>query len=139
MTSSEGIRRLGFRRWYERQLIEGHVYLITCVLSAVLVLACIEALDWRGSAAGFVLMLFAAAAGSSLAIASLRRYQTIVTRAEWLGEQSTCTACRTYGLLEVLDAGAADGERETIEPRADNTWIRVRCRNCGHEWPMDIA
>jgi len=29
MELSDGIRKIGFRRWYERQLIEGHLYLIS--------------------------------------------------------------------------------------------------------------
>ena len=33
MTPADGIRRLGFHRWYERQLIESHVYLVTGLLS----------------------------------------------------------------------------------------------------------
>jgi hypothetical protein len=136
MTSAEGIRRLGFRRWYERQLIEGHVYLVTCILSAVLVLACFEAVNWRGSFAGMAIMLLAAGAGLALALASLRRYRLIVVRAECLGEQSTCAGCRTYGLLQVLDAGSADGDAMG-SASGDNAWIRVRCRKCGHEWPME--
>jgi hypothetical protein len=47
MTSAEGISKHGFRGWYERQLIEGHVYFVTWFLSLILVVACPELIDWR--------------------------------------------------------------------------------------------
>ena len=36
MEPGDSIRRVGFKRWYERQLIEGHVYLVTALLAALL-------------------------------------------------------------------------------------------------------
>ena len=48
MSPAEGIAKHGFRRWYERELIEGHVYLVTCILSLMLIAACLEQIDWRG-------------------------------------------------------------------------------------------
>jgi hypothetical protein len=39
---ASGIRRLGFRRWYERQLLESHFWLVSCILAMLLVAVCIE-------------------------------------------------------------------------------------------------
>jgi len=39
---AEGIRKTGFRRWYERQLIESHLYFVTAVLSLIVVGAGLE-------------------------------------------------------------------------------------------------
>jgi hypothetical protein len=47
MELAEGIKKVGFRRWYERQLIESHAYLITGLLSSILVLGSIESLSSR--------------------------------------------------------------------------------------------
>ncbi len=46
-TPAQGIARLGFRTWYERQLIESHVYFITGFLCAVLIMALMEDLNLR--------------------------------------------------------------------------------------------
>ena len=136
MTPAEGIRKLGFRRWYERQLIESHVYFVTCILSMILVAVCAEQIDWR--AAGQDLALFGyLIGGSALAFASLRRYNFLLLRAECFGNQSTCRNCLTYGVVAVLDAGVADADQERDTASADNSWIRVRCKKCGHEWRMD--
>jgi hypothetical protein len=136
VTPAEGIRKLGFRRWYERQLIESHVYFVTCILSTILVAVCAEQIDWR--AGGQDLALFGyLIGGAALAFASLRRYNFLLLRAECFGSQSTCANCLTYGVVAVLDAGIADADEERNAPPADNSWIRVRCKKCGHEWRMD--
>lgn len=36
------IREIGFKRWYERQLIESHAYLVTCFLSMIAVAVTLE-------------------------------------------------------------------------------------------------
>ena len=38
----QGIRKLGFRRWYERRLIEAHAFLITGFLALILAVAFLE-------------------------------------------------------------------------------------------------
>lgn len=129
MSVAGGIRKLGFRRWYERQLIEGHVYFVTGFLSGVMIMAGLEQLSVRGPPGQFQEMLALTVGGFFLAVWSLRRYHRILDRAEWHGEQSTCPQCKTYGALEVVESG---GER------ADDTgeWLKVRCRRCDHRWHM---
>lgn len=139
MTPAQGIHKLGFRRWYERELIEGHVYLITSLFSLIAVAACLEQIDWSGSATKLVFMLSAIIAGSMLGIGALRRYSFLMVRAECLGAQSNCTHCSAYGVLQVLAAGDGDAQSGELFGRPENPWIRVRCKKCGHEWRMDNA
>ena len=139
MTSAEGIHKLGFRRWYERQLIEGHVYLVTCVLSMILVAACLEQMEWRGPVLQVVLMLSVIAAAGALCIVSLRRYNFLLCRAECLGAQSNCPHCSAYGVLQVTAAGTGERRPDGAAQLNDNPWIRVRCKKCSHEWLMDNA
>ena len=132
MTSAQGIEKLGFRRWYERQLIEGHVYFVGCFVSLIVLAASLEQFDMRG-ALGQQVWTGALAVGSAFAcFKCLRWYQFLMVRAETLGAQSSCARCETYGILKVVEAGhgAVDGAR-------DDSWIRVRCKKCGHEWRMD--
>ena len=133
MTPAEGIGKLGFRRWYERQLIEGHVSLVTCLLSLILVAVCLEQVDFRASLVKSALMIALVTAGAAVCVRSVMRYGFLLLRAEALGAQSSCAQCRTYGVLQVLSAS-------TSQPGAegdDNAWIRVRCKRCGHEWRME--
>ena len=126
MTAAEGITKLGFRRWYERQLIESHMYLVTCVLAMMTVAACVELIEWRGPFFDMLLMFAAIIGGTVLGLFSLRRYNTILIRAECLGSQSNCSHCKEYGGLKVVRAGEADTE-----------WILVKCKKCGLEWQME--
>ena len=132
MTPAEGIRKLGFRRWYERQLIEGHVYFVTALLSTIVVAVCLEQIEWSQPMRELSSIVYIAA-GVFLSMYSLRQYRLLLARAECLGGQSTCGGCATYGVLQVLEAGAA----ETIDGAPDNRWILVRCKKCGHEWRME--
>lgn len=137
MTPAQGIDKLGFRRWYERELIEGHAFLVTGFLSLIVVAVSLEEIDWRGSLGHLVYMIALMAACGAACVAALRRYSFMLSRAERLGAQSSCTHCSTYGVVQVL--AASDGARvgHGMFGISDNSWIRVRCKKCGHEWRMD--
>jgi hypothetical protein len=136
MTPAEGITKLGFRQWYERELIEGHAYLVTSFMSLILTAACLEQLDWRGSIAYVGLTVCAVLLGAALCVGALRRYSFMLARAECFGAQSSCGQCKAYGVLKVTGADTA-ASTPSLFNQADNTWIRVQCKKCGHEWRMD--
>jgi len=60
------IRKLGFKRWFERELIESHVYLVTCFLCLVLVVALFEQLGARTGGFERALMYAAMLAGGGI-------------------------------------------------------------------------
>jgi hypothetical protein len=123
MDPAPGIGKLGFKRWYERQLIEGHAWLITCVLCMLAVAACLEELSFRGPLSqALALGGFVFAAGA-LAVYGWDRYRTIMVVAQRVAERSTCESCRTYAAFRLI--GAEGGT------------LRVRCRKCAHEWRIE--
>lgn len=122
MEPARSIERLGFKRWYERQLIESHAWLVSCILCALAIAATLEVTGFRlTSFAGFVAFGFVYLAGL-LCWHSLKRYRTLMQQAERLSEQSTCKACRTYAAFSIIAA----------QPR-----MSVRCRKCAHEWTLE--
>ena len=129
MSEAEGIRKLGFRRWYERQLIESHAWFVTCFLCLILALACAEDMEFKAGGVQPVLMLATIAAAGTIGVVALKRYRRLLDRAEYIAEQSTCGRCTTYGRLLVLSTG--DRDNTTPDPA---TWMRVQCRNCGNQW-----
>lgn len=138
MTPAQGIEKLGFRRWYERQLIEGHVYFVTCFLSMIAIAVSLEQIDLQASAAEIMFLLSVLVAGGAVCVGSLRRYNFILVRAECFGSQSSCAECGVYGVLKVVRAGESEERRGHGLPiRADNPWMRVRCKKCGHEWRIE--
>jgi formate dehydrogenase maturation protein FdhE len=122
-TLAQDIRRLGFRKWYERQLIDAHLSLITCVLCMVLAAALLEGLEFDEGLAKAATTLGTVFAAGIVAWFAWARYRDVVSRAEYYGGQSVCATCKTYARFEVVDA-ADDGD----------TWLRVRCRKCASEW-----
>jgi hypothetical protein len=135
MSPVTGIRNVGFRAWYERELIEGHLYLVTCVFSAMLLCACMEALDLRGPGLYAAFMIACIALGAWGCWFSFNRYRLILARAEDLAGQSTCTACSCYGRLTIVEAGRPTVDEAAVDAAA--AWLRVKCGRCGHVWRMD--
>jgi hypothetical protein len=114
---ARSIERLGFRRWYERQLIECHLWLVTCLLCALAALALIDGLDFRAELFTSLLRGAMAFCAGLLSWLTLQRYVSMLVRANRLAERATCPGCGTYGRF-----GFVEGQ------------VRVRCRGCEHEW-----
>lgn len=138
MSLSEGIRRIGFRRWYERQLIESHLYLVSWFLSLILALACLEGFSFRAPGWEPVLRLATMIGGVAVCIWSLRRYFAALSFAVHAANCSVCAKCEAYGLLELT------GTRHVQHPApverdvgAVPSVVAVRCRKCGNEWIIE--
>ncbi len=89
-TFEQKLRRYGFRKWYERQLINGHLSLVTCVLCMVLMAALIEDLEFDEGlfkAATELLTLFGTGLVGWFAFT---RYRDVLARAEYFGSHSVC-------------------------------------------------
>ena len=136
--AAEGIRKVGFRRWYERQLIESHAYLITGLLATILVLGSVESLSLRAPGWEPFAWLVLVTGALALATWALYRYLAILTYAEHVGEHSTCGKCSAYGILDVTSArGAARHSQSEEETKSARAALKVRCRRCGHEWTIE--
>lgn len=135
MTAADGIRKLGFRRWYERQLIESHVYLVTSFLSFILVMACLEAFNARGHGAWSLLLMALVPGGGALCVVALKRYLTMLVRAGRLAEKSVCGQCGVFGLLQVVRSSTAT---DALGPDGGlgGEILNVECRKCGNRWTL---
>ncbi|HEX7054413.1 MAG TPA: hypothetical protein VF211_10835 [Burkholderiales bacterium] len=120
MEPGRSIGRLGFKRWYERQLIECHLWLVSCFLCGIAVLAVLEAADLQSGVLELADFGLALAAGL-IAWHALMRYSAILRRAENLARQSTCPSCGRYAAYEVL---------------SESSPLEVRCRKCASRWRL---
>lgn len=118
MEPADSIRRLGFARWYERRLIEGHAWFISGFVCITAIAACMEELSFRGSLARLLLYVIVVAAAAGIGIYALVRYQKILAEAERLGEHATCGACGAYARFKLISPS------------------QVRCRKCDNEWRL---
>ena len=120
MEPAPGIGKLGFIRWYERQLIEGHAWLVTCFLCMLAIAACVESMSFRGPRLEALAYAAAVAAACVTGVYAWKRYLRILTVAEYIGERATCTSCRAYAKFKLIGSDASS--------------LTVRCRKCAHEW-----
>jgi len=116
MEPADSIARLGFARWYERRLIEGHAWFVSTFVCIVAIAACAEELSFRGSFGRLLLYVIVIAAAAAIAIYGLVRYQKILAEAELLGEHATCGNCGAYARFRLISPS------------------QVRCRKCDNEW-----
>src|SRR5947207_10707614 len=66
MEPADSIGRLGFARWYERRLIEGHAWFISAFICIVAIAACAEELTFRGSFGRLLLYVTVIAAAAAI-------------------------------------------------------------------------
>lgn len=135
MSVESDIDRLGFRRWYERQLLASHGYLVVAFLALIVLLAGIEAMDLLRRSLGFYLLLaVAAAAAGTLMFIAWRRFNVLLARAERFAEGAECPRCKTWGKFRVIaaESSAADDPPEAGRPH----WVRVRCNACSEHWRL---
>jgi uncharacterized membrane-anchored protein len=78
MTIDEAIRERGFRRWYERQLIEGHAYLVGGLLALFAALVALEMAEFRGPISGLLTTLAIAAVGGFVCIYAFRQFSRLL-------------------------------------------------------------
>ena len=125
MGLEEGIRKRGFRKWYERELIQSHAHLVLTFICAIGLMASFELHDRRAPwseqlfNAGAVLLLAAVGAWA------LRRYLYLLSHAETIANQAVCPKCQTYARLKLVPHQHNNHER-----------VQVRCNKCEHEWSI---
>ncbi|MEO8144786.1 MAG: hypothetical protein ABI654_11285 [Betaproteobacteria bacterium] len=118
MEPVDSIRRLGFARWYERRLIEGHAWLISGVFCIIAIAACAEELSLHESVTRVLTYAALVALASMTGFYGFMRYQQIMVEAESLGEHATCGSCGAYARFSLISAS------------------QVCCRKCSHVWRL---
>lgn len=125
MPLAEGLQRLGFRKWYERQLLQSHAHLLLTIFSTLGLMGALEAAStfhgWQDQLTDALALL----ASAGIGLWSLRRYLYLLNHAEYVAHQARCPACNTYARFTLEGAPTAD------QP------VLVRCRHCQHRWTID--
>lgn len=136
MEPAESIVRLGFSRWYERQLIESHAYLVTSFLCLIVVLACLENFNLREPGYQPVITLALIIGAGLLCYISCLRYITMLAYAEHIAVKSTCKNCNAYAAFSVTASSSGQSRSPDEEAQATDAWFTVKCRKCGHKWTI---
>lgn len=116
---AESIRRVGFRKWYERQLLSSHAHMVLGFLSAVALVGSVEAYRTSVADAGLYALFMVLCGG--IGAWAMRRYSFLMLRAEDTANQANCPDCGDYGRFKIV--------RSRSTPELD-----VRCGKCSREW-----
>jgi hypothetical protein len=124
MRLADGIKKHGFRKWYERELLQSHGHLVLTFLSMIGIFAAIEAFgtsrSWVDQAIDVVAILVCTAIG----IWAVRRYLYFLNHAEAAAHQADCPQCKAYGSFSLEGEDAQQGT------------VMVCCRKCRHRWTI---
>ena len=123
---ADGIRKHGFRKWYERELISSHAHLVLTFLCMVGLLGGFEVYDRRAPLGDQLVTGIAVLLSAAIGLWALRRYLFLLLHAETTANQAVCPQCGAYARFDVV-AGPQ-------QPEADA--VAVRCRGCAQVWTI---
>ena len=83
----ESVKRIGFRKWYERQLLSSHAHMVLAFLSMIAVVGSMEAFRGTGGDGQTVNVLFVLVCGV-IGLWAIRRYLFLLLRAEHAANQA---------------------------------------------------
>ena len=122
MEPARTIGKIGFRRWYERQLIEAHCWLVSGLLCALAIAVVAEGTSFRRPLAEVLPTLALLFVGGLICVHALRRFFAQLLEANRMAETSACRSCGAYDSFRVI---------EEFPSR-----MRVRCHRCDNEWML---
>lgn len=125
MGLAEGIRKHGFRAWYERELLQSHLHMLLLLFCVIGLLGGFAVFSRAAPPADQASAALSIAACAGIGIWAMRRYLFLLMHAEHVARQAVCGQCEAYGRLDLLHV---DVGRQCIG---------VRCKRCGHAWPID--
>ncbi len=114
------IGRLGFQKWYERELLSGHAHMALAVLSVVALMAAME--GFRSGPTVHLENALFVILSTVIGLWAIRRYLFLVMRAEVIANQANCPDCGEYGRFGVVCRASHPAEAEAC------------CRKCAHKW-----
>lgn len=121
---ADGIRTLGFRKWYERELTASHAHLALTFVSCLGLFMAFELYDRNGSVSQRLRDASSLLLCAGVGLWSLRRYLFLLMHAENTANQAICSHCEAYGRLDVAPE----------QPVTDE--VQVCCRRCKHRWAI---
>jgi hypothetical protein len=123
MNLSDGIRKHGFRKWYERELLQSHAHMVLAFVCLVVVFAAFELMsDGRNVAANVAAIVL----GAGVGVWAVRRYIGLLTGAEAVANQADCPDCGTYARFTLV-RDLPPGE------------VEVACKQCRRQWRIEAG
>ncbi len=121
---AEGVRRFGFRKWYERELLSSHAHLLLTLLCTIALIGMLEVFK-GGTLEEKLLDVLLFIASGAIGLWALRRYLYLLMHAEEVANQANCPDCGVYARFDILSEDRRSGQ------------TAVRCRACARAWDIE--
>lgn len=128
-TIPQAISKRGFRRWYERELLSGHANLVLLIVATLGAMGALEAFSFEDS--DHLVLIASMVTAAVVGAWALRRYFTVLMRAELIANQAVCPQCKVYARWAVETHHEAHGESAE-----GGSTMTVCCRACQHRWTI---
>lgn len=122
-TLAQGIRKVGFRKWYERELLTSHAHMLLAFLCVIALMASMEAFH-GATVSNKLLDVGLIVISGGIGLWALRRYLYLLMHAEEVANQANCPQCTVYGSLTLVDEDQRNGD------------ATVCCKKCKHVWTI---
>jgi hypothetical protein len=126
MKAVQTIRRVGFCKWYERELLSSHAHLVLLLLCTLGLVGSFEAFSQSPDVGSRLVVAACALVSAVIGLWALRRYLYLLQHAEYVADQAVCGGCQSYAKWDLL---------HEEEPQRR---MEVCCRRCGRRWHISL-
>jgi hypothetical protein len=123
---ADGIRKHGFRKWYERELLQSHAHLALTIVCSLGIFGGLESFGASRALNDHMADVATVLLCTAVGLWALRRYLFLLSHAEAVAHQADCPGCGTYARLQLVQPNAAH-----------DSPVEVSCRSCGRQWSIE--
>jgi hypothetical protein len=129
------IGKLGFQKWYERQLRDSRLWLVAAFACLVLLMIGFEMFSSRERIVSFLVKALMIVFGASVAWLAFKKYSLSIRLARSVGEIAICPSCGYPSFSVVRKELAGTNNMPTrLTHDLSQDGLLVSCRRCHHKW-----
>jgi hypothetical protein len=129
------VGKLGFQKWYEKQLRESHFWLVAAFTGLILLTIVFELFSAREIIVTVLVKVLILASGSAIGWHAFRKYSRSILLARSVGEVAICPPCH-YPSFSIVrrEIPQANNMPVRIAHDLNQDGLLVSCRRCHHKW-----
>jgi hypothetical protein len=129
------IGKLGFQKWYEKQLRESRLWLVLAFVCLILFTIGFQVFTAREAIVTFLVKTVMIGVGVSVAWLAFKKYSRSILLARSVGEIAICPPCR-YPSFSIVrkEIPGVNNMPTRIAHDLNQDGLLVSCRRCHHKW-----
>lgn len=129
------IGKLGFQKWYERQLRESHIWLVAAFVCLILLTIGFELLSFRERIVTALVTVVMIVSGLSISWLAFKKYSRSIRLARAVGDLVRCPPCGNPSFSVVRrEIPGVNNMPTRIAHDLNRDGLLVSCRRCHLKW-----